>query len=294
MYLVKGGKEVDPSLVEDISNRVEDVLSKLNTDYTDKQTIDQVLAQIKEGQWNTEYEGLFKWHQNYQLIDNACYRMNELSVDAWKQYEECEGPYCQTIRDGFSSIIQRIKSGIPSEKIRCSQVVQRVEWDENVDNSSNNNSLPTVTVILKNGDKINCKHLIVTCSAGYLKKHKDIFNPPLPNDWRSALDRCIGFGPVIKILLVFEKKFWKGDCKGFQFVWTEANPDDYWPQYMDGFDVVQSTESETVLLGWLGGVGCGFLENSEISDAELGQECVKLLKDFTSIQDIPNPKLTIR
>ena len=71
-----------------------------------------------------------------------------------------------------------------------------------------------------------------------------------------------------KILLVFEKIFWKGDCKGFQFVWTEANPEDYWPQYMTGFDVVQSTESETVLLGWLGGVGCGFLEDSKISDAE--------------------------
>ena len=294
MYLAKGGKEVDPSLVEDISSRVEDVLSKLKTDYTDKQTIDQVLAQIKEGQWNKEFEGLFKWHHNYQLIDNSCYRMNELSVDAWKQYEDCEGPYCQTIIDGFSSIIQRMKSGIPSEKIRCSQVVQRVDWNENVDNSSNNNSLPTVTVMLKNGDKISCKHLIVTCSAGYLKKHKDIFNPLLPKDWSSALDRCIGFGPVIKILLVFEKKFWKGDCKGFQFVWTEANPEDYWPQYMTGFDVVQSTESETVLLGWLGGVGCGFLEDSKISDAELGQECVKLLKDFTSIQDIPNPKLTIR
>jgi len=50
-----------------------------------------------------------------------------------------------------------------------------------------------------------------------------MFHPALPSEWTSALERCIGFGPVTKILLVFESPFWNAECKGFQFVWTDLD-----------------------------------------------------------------------
>ena len=62
------------------------------------ENIDQVLEEVGQ----RFPAGLMGWPRNYQLIDNACWRLDELPIDAWNEYDECDGDYCQTVKRGFS------------------------------------------------------------------------------------------------------------------------------------------------------------------------------------------------
>ena len=48
------------------------------------------------------------------------------------------------------------------------------------------------------------------------------------------------------------------------------------------------------LLGWVGSHGAEFLDRCGITDAEVGQQCVQLLRRFTGNENIPLPSLTVR
>lgn len=88
-------------------------------------------------------------------------------------------------------------------------------------------------------------------------------------------------------------------CKGFQFAWTDTHLGhslaykEPWYHYLTGFDVVQAS-NPAVLLGWVGSRGALYLAEQDIGDEELGEECVKVLEEFTGHPSIPRPFKTIR
>lgn len=107
---------------------------------------------------------------------------------------------------------------------------------------------------------------------------------------------------LLSLTLVFKKILTSTlcrHCKGFQFAWTDthlghsAAYKEPWYHYLTGFDVVQAS-NPAVLLGWVGSKGALYLAETDIGDEELGQECVKVLEEFTGHPAIPKPFKTIR
>ena len=58
------------------------------------------------------------------------------------------------------------------------------------------------------GDGIEADAVLITVPLGVLKAKTIGFNPPLPPWKRHAIDR-LGFGPIEKVVLLFEKRFWE-------------------------------------------------------------------------------------
>ena len=57
------------------------------------------------------------------------------------------------------------------------------------------------------GEGIDADAVLITVPLGVLKAHTIKFSPPLPAWKREAVDR-LGFGPIEKIVLLFERRFW--------------------------------------------------------------------------------------
>ena len=66
-----------------------------------------------------------------------------------------------------------------------------------------------------------------------------------------------------------------------------------WYHYLTGFDVVQGA-NPAILVGWVGAKGALFLAESYPADDDLGEECARVLSEFTGHPNIPKPFRTIR
>jgi len=298
LYLTQNGETVDSALVDEVSEKVDEALDNillLNDPSTSN--IDAVFRNVERQLTAAKsvdhllQSRLVDWHRKYQLIDNACTSLEHLAIDAWSEFNECPGNYCQLVENGFSSVVEVLQKRIPQGSIRCNEPVRRIVWKGESEDDN-------VHIETSNGETFQCHHVIVTCSAGYLQRNsREMFKPSLPEEWHSAFD-AIGFGTITKILLVFQKPFWDDQCRGFQFIWTDDNVEEEgvpsWYRFLTGFDVVQSSSS-AALLGWVGGEGAASLDaDNTITNEILGEECVRLLQQFTGLTNIPTPCKTFR
>lgn len=202
-FYTQCGIRVDPEAVEEVEKLVETSLH--NPDAIAAENIQEIFDSVKkEVHHDIKLEGLLEWHKNYQLIDNACHRLDELSVEAWNQYQECPGNYCQLVKGGFIAIVNHLLKGIPDNAVKCAQPVEKITWEGNNADGSG------VVVKTVHGKEYKCKHVIVTCSIGFLREHwEDFFQPQLPPDWLARFN-CIGFGSITKIAMMFDEPFWEG------------------------------------------------------------------------------------
>ena len=64
------------------------------------------------------------------------------------------------------------------------------------------------------GDGLEADAVLVSVPLGVLKAKSISFNPPLPAWKRQAIER-LGFGPIEKVVLLFEKRFWDAEVDFF-------------------------------------------------------------------------------
>lgn len=60
----------------------------------------------------------------------------------------------------------------------------------------------------------------------------------------------------------------------------------HWTRYISGFDVV-FPEPQNVLLGWIGGRGA--IDMERLSNEQIADECMTLIRKFTTNPSIPSP-----
>lgn len=249
---------------------------------------------------------IYDWYWRFEVIDNSCYSLDELSFKSYQEFEECPGVWNINLRHGFSSVINSLLEHIPEANVRYNKGVKRIFWHNSavpsytkIARSSISNSQETVLesipfVECEDGEIMSCRHLLLTMSAGYLKRHLDnMFQPKLPEKKRQAL-RGIGFGTINKIFLIFEQPFWDTGAEGFQLVWLDGDSEDktnpdWWVRGISGFDLVY--ENPNVLVGWIGGKAAEHMES--LSDHEVLSACVHVLSTFLN-RDIPEPVSIIR
>jgi monoamine oxidase len=99
-----------------------------------------------------------------------------------------------TIKGGYNGLIQKLANGL---EIRLQQVVTRIASKED-----------SVEVHIKGGELLKASHVILSVPLGVLKAKTVVFEPPLSKVKQDAID-SIGFGTLEKVIMKFDKPFWR-------------------------------------------------------------------------------------
>lgn len=222
---------------------------------------------------------LLDWHMRFQVIDNSCLTLDDVSAKSWGKYsyngESCQAHY--NFRTGFSSAVAALVGDIGAERFRFGRDIVEIRVEENG---------TTLCVRCADGELFRTRHVVCTFSMGSLKYglQRQLFRPPLPTSCERAI-ADIGFGTINKLFLQFAEPWW-GDLDGIQLVFKSDHYEtDGWTRHISGFDVMRPGPEHT-LLAWVGGHGARDMEL--LSDAQIVADCVALLAQFTG-RVVPAP-----
>lgn len=169
---------------------------------------------------------LLDWHIRFQIIDNSCRTIDDVSAKSWGTYS-FNGESCQAhinFRRSFYDVIGVLVREIGQERVRCDTKVNKICWGVNscLDEIRHVSNVPKVLVMCENGKMFVAKHVICTFSLGVLKlESKSMFEPQLPHLQMQAI-HSMGFGTIDKIYLQFQEPWW-GNDKGFQLIYEDPN-----------------------------------------------------------------------
>ena len=184
------------------------------------------------------------------------------------------------IPGGYKQILDSIKRDIPESTILYNSEVVYIKWNDTDERF--------VRLTTRDGRIFEGNHVIVTCSLGYLKAHRDtLFDPGLPSRKYDVIS-SLGFGTVNKIFLEFEKPIFGQTNIGIAFAWENAYEkidSSNWFKRLFGFDAVFT--NPRVVLGWISGDGALAME--KLPDQEIVETSMKLLRQFMNNQAIPEP-----
>lgn len=219
---------------------------------------------------------LYDWHYRFQVIDNSCSDLTQVSAKDWGKYSfiGTDRQKHMNLRNGYKSIVDILIKSISKSSILLETPVLKIDYSKS-----------KIQLYCREGIKILADHVIMTPSIGFLKQNILQFHPSLPSSICKTI-KSLGFYGIGKIYLLFEKKWWKAD--GFQLIWkrnAKLQDDRCWLRYLSGFDTVLNQPN--MLVGWIGGEG---VEKMELLAAELiGLHCVEMLRTFLKNPDIPMP-----
>jgi spermine oxidase len=160
---------------------------------------------------------LLDWHNRFQIIDNSCMDLGDVSAKLWGQYS-FNGEDCQAhinFKRGFSRLVDVLVEELGAPRhISYSTAVEEIAWSAS----------DGVRVRCQNGLEFLANHVIVTCSLGVLRERMHtMFKPRLPDQYADAIEN-IGFGTIDKIFLQFKTAWWEEmDMDGIQLVFEDAN-----------------------------------------------------------------------
>lgn len=160
---------------------------------------------------------LFDWHWRFQVIDNSCLSLDQLSAKYWGKYsfngESCQAHY--NFKNGFTSIINKLIDELPMNVINYEKEVQQILF-----NAIKINENSKVIVKCSDDSVYAANTVLVTFSLGVLKANKDkLFVPKLPYDTQQAIDN-LGYETINKIFMQFETAWW-GDLGGIQLIFEQ-------------------------------------------------------------------------
>ncbi|XP_046385718.1 spermine oxidase-like isoform X2 [Ischnura elegans] len=338
LYLREDGSVVNVSLIKEVKEVVDRILDECESFAENHVNLSGIPSSVGEHLKQKFYnylnlcrqsgeseeilsikEELYDWHLRFQVIDNSCLRLENLSAKAWGNYEFCDGSDHVNFKSGYSTLIDKIVSDLPPGILQVNCPVKEVKWlpiiQASQEETLKKGSLSSifcstkifsppdlegenapVKITCENGRQLMAQHVIITCSLGYLKEnHQKMFTPQLPKQIQDTISD-MGFATIDKIFLDFGDPWWEPHIQGFQILWakkTEAlhsYSDEDWTRDISGFDVLHNHKG--VLLGWVGSKGAEIVE--KIPEDEVGRQCVLLLRKFTRNKDIPFPKRVIR
>ena len=121
------------------------------------------------------------------------------------------------IEGGYRRLIERLASGLD---VQIGTIVEAIHYDGD-----------RVEVVTNKG-AFQGSHVVVTVPLGVLKAQKIAFVPPLPAWKMSAIER-IGMGVVEKVVLKFEKAFWRSSAKRPRSLFYVSDKTGDFPAFID-------------------------------------------------------------
>ncbi len=153
--------------------------------------------------------------------------LEQLSTWWWDEGEGYPGED-ELLPGGYVGLVDGLADGLD---IRTGMAVQRIaSGDEGV-------------VVESDVDAVGADHVVVTLPLGVLKAGTVTFEPPLPDDKATAIER-LGMGLLDKVYLRFPEVFW--DAEADAIGWASPDADGRWAEWLN----VAKVTGEPVLLGF--------------------------------------------
>ena len=231
-------------------------------------TADVTLEVFLQSHYADEKYAAFKkqviaYAEGFDLADctlaSVCSLYKEWSAEDGESYR---------IPSGYKALVDYIaQQAIADEcKILLNKTVERINWNQD-----------NVTAYTSNNEVFRANKILITTPLNLLfqngQKSFLQFDPPI-NAYAKAAQK-IGLGAVIKVVLKFNKAFWKPDA---QFFFSDEN---FFPTWW-----TQLPNTAPILTGWMGGPTAAILAKED-NDSLLQ----KSLASLASIFDITEDKL---
>ena len=235
---------------------------------------------------------LINWHYANLEYANAV-NVGKLSLEGWDQDagNEFEGVHAQVI-GGYQQVPRGILHCPTKLDLRTRKIVRQIEY-----NPDNQFTYESTKILCEDGDSYDADHIVLTTSLGVLKDGSVKFDPPLP-DWKKGPIQRLGFGTLNKVILVYEKPFWKVDQDMFGLlrepeVHDSLDQEDYVSnrgRFYFFWNCIKTT-GRPVLISLMAGDAAHQAESSNDADlvAEVTQELAKIFKQSM----VPQPIETI-
>ena len=235
---------------------------------------------------------LINWHYANLEYANAT-NVGKLSLGGWDQDagNEFEGVHAQVI-GGYQQVPRGILQSPTRLDLRTRKVVRQIDY-----NADTRFACESTKIVCEDGDTFDADHIVLTTSLGVLKEEKVNFDPPLP-DWKKGPIQRLGFGTLNKVILVYDKPFWKVDQDMFGLlrepeVHDSLDQEDYISnrgRFYFFWNCIKTT-GRPVLISLMAGDAAHQAENSSDADliAEVTQELAKIFKQTI----VPQPIETI-
>ena len=235
---------------------------------------------------------LINWHYANLEYANAA-NVGKLSLGGWDQDagNEFEGVHAQVI-GGYQQVPRGILQSPTKLDLRTRKVVRQIEY-----NTDTRFACESTKIVCEDGDTFDADHIVLTTSLGVLKEEKVKFEPPLP-DWKKGPIQRLGFGTLNKVILVYDKPFWKVDQDMFGLlrepeVHDSLDQEDYISnrgRFYFFWNCIKTT-GRPVLISLMAGDAAHQAETSSDADliAEVTQELAKIFKQTI----VPQPIETI-
>jgi len=172
------------------------------------------------------------------------------------------------VTTGYDKILAPLMRGLD---IRYSTVATAIAYDED----------DGVTVQTDKG-AFEADYCVCSVPLGVLKAGKIRFDPHLPSEYRTRIDRT-GFGSVTKIAFKFPEPFWDIETQYFGIMTEQKGRWNYWLNY-------RTFAPENILLGL--SVGAYAPVADRMSDAEMAADALSALRDVWE-QDVGDPPQTL-
>ena len=235
---------------------------------------------------------LINWHYANLEYANAA-NVGKLSLGGWDQDagNEFEGVHAQVI-GGYQQVPRGILHSPTKLDLRTRKVVKHIEY-----NPDNRFVSGSTKISCEDGDSFDADHIVLTTPLGVLKDGNMDFDPPLP-DWKNGPIQRLGFGTLNKVILVYDKPFWKVDQDMFGLlrepeVHDSLDQEDYIAnrgRFYFFWNCIKTT-GRPVLISLMAGDAAHQAECS--SDAELVAEVTQELAKIFQQQMVPQPIETI-
>lgn len=233
------GLQKQEDFIEDYS-RLEKKFKELNQDMP-------VAQFVKDHLQGEAYEELRITLQNYVEGYYAA-DMNKASTMALCKELTTSDDVQYRIEGGYKTIVDYLyreteqKGGF----FFLSQAVKQVRWKENQ------------AEVLTEQETFHGRKVLITVPLSVLQSEQISFSPSVDEKIKAA--KSLGFGPVIKLVLQFEKPFWENkdftenkDMSDLGFLFSKESVPTWWTQF---------PKHEALLTGWLAGPHAEAVKNN--------------------------------
>ena len=205
-------------------------------------------------------------------------KMSEnVDVVSFADYIDDDSLSYLNISKGYQSIANAVASEIPVENFHFNKEVQSIHWSPRADSSA-------VRILCTDGTTYQADHVIVTVSLGILQQKcsplscKPLFDPPLPEDKQSAIQK-LGMGQVNKVALEFLKPLYSHTAGTFRLFWLESEgkfPEKY--PWATNLYVISRIKDSNMYVAWFAGEDAQAIEG--LQDSELTEGICLVLEIF--------------
>lgn len=173
--------------------------------------------------------------------------LDEVSVQSLYREWSNEGDQYR-LPEGYGELVNYLEKACRDAgcRILTGETVRQIDWQKN-----------EVTVYTSSGKKISATKVLITVPVSVLRNISGScsinITPPVDEYINAA--KQVGFGTVVKVLLVLKEKLWK---KGTGFIFSTETIPTWWTHY---------PAENNLITGWAGGPAAAQL--SQHTDAEL-------------------------